>query len=263
MIKISRAIISIMFFGYAFLFIPILFIIVYSFSDSENSSVWTKFSLRWFKEVFDDEDFVRSLLNSLKIAGLSSFGAVLFGTFSAFATTHNTSHRRQLFLGNILFIPVVMPDIIVGFALCLLFVSLQPVFGLQKDLGISSVAVGHMVASMSYVHMTVRTRLQSFDTSIEEAALDLGAKNITVFLQITIPILINTLLAGWLLAFCLSLDDVVLASFLSGPGATSFPLLIFSNIRIGLSPMINAFSTIYITICSCLLLFSLKKRNYF
>ncbi len=246
--KMSRTIFTMMIFGYAFLFIPIIFLMKNSFSDSEIPSVWTKFSLRWFNEVFDDEDLMRAMVTSLKVACISASGAVILGTLAAVATTNTGAFRGKNFLLNVIVMPIVMPEIIVGFSLLMLFISMESVLGFPKERGIVTVAIGHIMASMAYVHMTVRARLLSFDKSVEEAALNLGAKPMSVFFKIKIPIISNAILAGWLLAFTLSLDDLVIASFLTGPGSTTLPILIFSNVRIGLSPAINALATMIIGI---------------
>lgn len=248
MLKISKTIVTMLIFGYAFLFTPILFLIINSFSDSAIPSVWTKFSFRWFYEVLEDEDLVRATITSLKIACISASGAVILGTLAAVATTNTATYFGKNFLSNAIIMPIVMPEIIVGFSLLMLFMSIESVFGFPKERGVMTVAIGHIMATMAYVHMTVRARLLSFDKSLEEAALNLGAKPMTVFFRIKIPMISKAILSGWLLAFTLSLDDLVIASFLTGPGATTLPVLIFSNVRIGLSPAINALATMIIAI---------------
>lgn len=248
MLKISKTVITMLIFGYAFLFTPILFLMVNSFSDSEISLIWTKFSLRWFYEVLEDEDLIRAMITSLKIACISASWAVVLGTLAAVATTNTGAFFGKNFLNNAIIMPIVMPEIIIGFSLLMLFINIENFFGFPKERGIVTVAIGHIMATMAYVHMTVRARLLSFDKSLEEAAMNLGAKPLTVFFKIKIPVLYKALLSGWLLAFTLSLDDLVIASFLTGPGSTTLPVLIFSNVRIGLSPAINALATMIITI---------------
>ena len=168
--KMSKTIFTMMIFGYAFLFIPIIFLVINSFSDSEIPSVWTKFSLRWFNEVFEDEDLMRAMVTSLKVACISASGAVILGTLAAVATTNTGAFRGKNFLLNVIIMPIVMPEIIVGFSLLMLFISMESVLGFPKERGIVTVAIGHIMASMAYVHMTVRARLLSFDKSVEEAA---------------------------------------------------------------------------------------------
>lgn len=248
MLKVSKTIITMLVFGYAFLFIPILFLIISSFSDSEIPGNWTSFSLRWFHEVLEDEDLVRAMMTSFKIAFISASGAVILGTLAAVATTNTGTYLWKNFLTNSIIVPIVMPEIIIGFSLLMLFISMESTFAFPKERGVMTVVIGHIMATMAYVHMTVRARLLSFDKSLEEAAINLGARPLTVFLKIKIPLIFKALLSGWLLAFTFSLDDLVIASFLTGPGSTTLPILIFSNVRIGLSPAINALATMIIAI---------------
>ena len=241
--KVSKTIVSMLIFGYAFLFIPIITLVFYSFSDSEIPTVWTKFSFRWFYEVFEDEDLIRAMITSFKIATISASGAVILGTFAAIITSSANNYYGKKVLSHLIVFPIVMPEIIVGFSLLMLFMSLEDILGFPKERGVLTVVIGHIMATMSYVHMTVRTRLLSFDKFFSEAALDLGAKPVNVFFSIKLPLISKSILAGWLLAFTMSLDDLVIASFLTGPGSTTLPILIFSNVRIGLSPTINALTT--------------------
>ena len=262
MIKMSKTIITFLIFGYAFLFTPILFLIVNSFSASEIPSVWTTFSLRWFEAVFEDEDLVRAAVTSLEIACISATGAVVLGSLAAAATTNTAHFRGKSFLNTTVILPIVMPEIIVGFSLLMLFMAVENLCGWPKERGIMTVAIGHTMATMAYVHMTVRARLLSFDKYLEEAAMDLGAKPVTVFFKIKVPVIAKSILSGWLLAFTLSLDDLVIASFLSGPGSTTLPILIFSNVRIGLTPAVNALATMFIffiTICLVIAFFLAKQ----
>lgn len=248
MIKTSKAVITILIFGYAFLFTPILFLVANSFSDSEIPGVWTHFSLRWFETVFEDVDLLGAAINSLEIAFISATFAVFLGVLAADTTTNTTSFKGKRFLNTAIIVPIVMPEIIVGFSLLMLFMAIENIFGFPKERGIMTVTIGHTMATMAYVHMTVRSRLLAFDASLEEAALNLGAKPFTVFLRIKIPIISKSILSGWLLAFTLSLDDLVIASFLTGPGSTTLPILIFSNVRIGVTPAVNALATIFIAV---------------
>lgn len=248
MIKISKTIITFLFFGYAFLFTPILFLIINSFSASEIPSVWTKFSFRWFEAVFEDDDLIRAALTSFEIACISATCAAILGGLAAAATTNTGEFKGKSFLNTTVVMPIVMPEIIVGFSLLMLFMAVENFCGWPKERGIMTVAIGHTMATMAYVHMTVRARLLSFDKHLEEAALDLGAKPITVFFKIKVPVISKSILSGWLLTFTLSLDDLVIASFLTGPGSTTLPILIFSNVRVGLTPAINALATMFILV---------------
>lgn len=259
----SKTVLTIMIFGYAFLFIPILFLIFNSFSASEIPSIWTSFSLRWFEAVFEDEDLIRAALTSIEIACITATGAVFLGSLAAAATTNTGSFIGKNFLNTTIIMPIVMPEIIVGFSLLMLFMALENLCGWPSERGVMTVAIGHIMATMAYVHMTIRARLLSFDKSLEEAALNLGAKPITVLFKIKIPVIAKAILSGWLLAFTLSLDDLVIASFLTGPGSTTLPILIFSNVRIGVTPAINALATMFIFIIAiCLTIaFFLTKQN--
>jgi putrescine transport system permease protein len=256
--------VSILVFGYALLFIPIVFLIINAFSSSEISGVWTHFSLKWFEAVFEDDDLIYATLTSVETACISATIAVVLGVLAAIATVNEKSFFGKKFLNVAIIIPIVVPEIIVGFSLLMLFIAIENIFGFPKERGLMTVVIGHVMATMAYVHMTVRSRLLSFDNSLEEAALNLGAKYFTVFWQIKIPIIFKSILSGWLLAFTLSLDDLVIASFLTGPGSTTLPILIFSNIRIGITPAINALATMFILVIAIaltLIFFLSKKRN--
>lgn len=245
---ISKTSLSFLIFGLVFLYIPIFFLIFFSFSESSIVGVWTKFSLRWFREIFHDIDLLRAASTSVEIAFLSATGSTVLGVIAALATTKQGNFMGKSFLSGTISMPIVMPEIVMGFSLLMLFIAIEKVFGFSIRRGVITVAIGHITASMAYVHMTVSARLAAFDQSLEEAALNLGAHPVRVFLHITLPVISKSIFAGWLLAFTLSLDDLVIASFLSGPGSTTLPILIFSNVRIGISPAINAFSTIFIGI---------------
>lgn len=268
MIKLSKTAISILIFGYAFLFTPILFLIVTAFSASEIPGIWTGFSLKWFEALFEDSDLLHAAITSLEIACFSATGAVVLGVLAAASTTNTGKFFGKRFLNATIVIPIVMPEIIIGFSLLMLFMAIENIFGFPKERGIMTVTIGHIMATMAYVHMTVRSRLLSFDQAVEESALDLGASPFSVFFKIKLPIISSSIVSGWLLAFTLSLDDLVIATFLSGPGSTTLPILIFSNVRVGVSPIINAFATIFVAVVSiCLIVASYltksKKRKTF
>lgn len=265
MIRISKTTGTILIFGYSFLFIPILFLITTSFSSSEIPGIWTGFSLKWFRALFEDSDLLHAAITSLKVACISASGSVVLGVLAAASTTNSGTFYGKRFLNTTIIIPIVMPEIIIGFSLLMLFMAMESIFGFPKERGIMTVTIGHIMATIAYVHMTVRSRLLSFDRSIEESALDLGASPFSVFLRIKIPIISKSIVSGWLLAFTLSLDDLVIASFLSGPGSTTLPILIFSNVRVGVTPAINALATVFIAIVTfCLIVaycLTRKKKN--
>ena len=246
--NISKTTLTFFIFGFAFLYIPLFFVIANSFSASEIPGIWTTFSLKWFYAVFDNHDILHASLVSFKIASISATASVVLGLLAAISTTKSKNFVGKTLFKKIISIPAIMPEIIVGFSLLMLFVYMDRVFGWPKERGLMTVVIGHTMSTMAYVHITIRAKLLTFDVSLEEAAMDLGAKQLTVFLKIKIPIIFQSIVSCWLLSFTLSLDDLVIASFLSGPGSTTIPMLIFSNIKTGVSPMINAFATMFILI---------------
>lgn len=238
----------ILFCGYLFLYLPLLCVMVYSFNESRFVNTWTKFSLKWYKVLFSDPIILRSTLTSLKIASLSATISVIIGTIAAIVIV-----RFKRFKGKALFFasmtaPMVMPEVVMGLSLLMLFVGLEKIFGWPAGRGTLTVTIAHITLTVSYVTMIVQARLQDFDRSLEEAALDLGASPLKVFFVITLPLISPGIILGWLLAFALSLDDVVIASFVSGPGATTLPMIVFSSLRFGISPEINALATVLIAV---------------
>jgi len=242
----SRTWLGVLAFGFAFLYAPILFLVAYSFNDSRIVTVWEKFSFRWYGELFQNEQILRAALTSFKIAAMSASMAVVLGTLAAFVSVRYRNFPGRTLLGGMVSAPLVMPDVIMGLALLFLFVMLERTFGIPMGGGIATVTLAHITLGMAYVAVVVKSRLLDFDMSLEEAALDLGARPLRVFFLITLPIISPSLIAGWLLAFTLSLDDVVIASFLSGPGSTTLPMVIFSSVRLGITPVVNALATIII-----------------
>lgn len=234
-----------MVFGYVFLYAPIMSLIIYSFNESKVVSLWTGFSLKWYKALFANQDILNAAWLSLKIAFMTANLAVIIGTVGALVIVRFKSFKGKSILNGLVTAPLVMPDVMTGLALLLMFVVLGQTIGWPKR-GITTITLGHATIAIAYVLVVVRARLAEFDVDLEEAALDLGAKPMTVFFRITLPIIFPSIAAGWLLAFTLSLDDVVLASFLSGPGSTTLPLVVFSSIRKGVSPEINALATIIV-----------------
>ena len=233
--------------GYAFLYLPILSVIVYSFSASRLATVWGGFSLRWYGELFRNQQILDALGRSLLIAAVAATAAVALGTASGMALSRFGRFPGRGVLSLMSSAPMVMPDVMLGLSSLLLFVSLQQLTGWPQR-GMGTIMLAHITLTTCYVTVVVRSRLTSLDRSLEEAAMDLGARPWRVFFQITLPLIAPALLAGWLLAFTLSLDDLVIASFTSGPGASTLPMLIYSKVKLGVTPEINALAALIITV---------------
>jgi putrescine transport system permease protein len=242
MTKVSNTNLFFLIFGYSFLYLPIAIVILGSFSDSEVQGVWTKFSMRWFMEVAEDTELLEAVATSLEIATISATLAVVIGSLAAAVSTRSSFKM----LGNIVALPVLMPEVIIGFSLLMLLIALKDFINLQS--GIFTTVIGHTVLTTGYVYITLKPIFLHFDRSLEEVAMNLGGGPATVFWSIKIPIMKKALIAAWLLAFTLSLDDLVVASFLGGPGSTTLPILIFSSIRLGMSPTINVITTLFFAI---------------
>jgi putrescine transport system permease protein len=238
--KISRFGISSLFFGYLFLYAPIVYMVIFSFNQSIIPGVWKEFSWRWYETMLQNESLLQALLTSLKIASFAATGAVVLGTMGAVIMVRYGKFRGRTLFSGLISAPLVMPEVITGLSLLLMFVTFERIIGWPSERGVMTVVIAHMTIGTAYVYLIVQSRLRDFERSLEEAALDLGAPPATVFFKITLPIIAPSLLSGWLLSFALSLDDVVIASFLSGPGATTLPILIFSSVRMGITPEINA-----------------------
>jgi putrescine transport system permease protein len=237
-------------FGYAFLYVPLLSIIIYSFNDSRIATVWGGFSMRWYRELLANDQVLDAVWLSLQIAVTAATLATAFGTLAGMALARFGRFRgRTLFTGMITS-PLVMPEVITGLSLLLLFVSLQQWIGWPAQRGFSTITIAHTTFAMAYVAVIVQSRLAAMDQSLEEAAMDLGGRPFRVMLDITLPLIVPAMVAGWLLAFTLSLDDLVIASFVSGPGASTLPMLIFSKVKLGVTPDINALATLIIVFVS-------------
>ncbi|MCP5092147.1 MAG: ABC transporter permease subunit [Gammaproteobacteria bacterium] len=246
----SRFILSALAFGYAFLYIPLVLVIVYSFNNSPIATVWGGFSTRWYGELLQNDQVLDALYLSLRIAFSSATLATLLGTMAGLALARFRRFRgRTLFTGMITS-PMVMPEVITGLSLLLLFVALQQLTGWPGQRGFTTIAIAHTTFSMAYVAIIVQSRLMSMDESLEEAAMDLGGHPFRVIVDITLPLIAPAMMAGWLLAFTLSLDDLVIASFVSGPGSNTLPMYIFSKVKLGVSPDINALATLIIVAVS-------------
>ncbi len=237
-------------FGYAFLYIPISLVVIYSFNDSRIPTVWNGFSLRWYISLFENEQIIEAALLSVRIAFVSATVATIFGTLAAFCLTHLGSFRGRLLFTGMLAAPLVMPEVITGLSLLLIFVSSEQVIGWPAARGAMTITIGHITFSMAFVAVVVQSRLATMDKSLEEAAMDLGSRPYRAAIDITLPIIAPAMLSGWLLAFTLSFDDLVISSFVTGPGASTLPIVIFSKVRLGVAPDVNALATIIIAIVS-------------
>ena len=226
--------------GFGFLYLPIVLLVLYSFNASRLVTVWGGWSLRWYGELFGNEQLLDSIGVTLTVAVLSSTLALVLGSLAGIVLTRFARFRGRSAFVPLAYAPMVMPEVITGLALLLLFVSLD------WERGYLTVTVAHATLSMAYVAVLVQSRLVTFDRSLEEAAMDLGAPPAKAFLVVTLPIIAPALIAGWLLAFTLSVDDLVLASFTTGPGATTLPMRIYGAVRLGVTPEINAVSTLLI-----------------
>lgn len=246
----SRFITSMLAFGYAFLYIPLVLVVVYSFNDSRIATVWGGFSTRWYGELLRNEQVLDAAFLSLRIAFTSATFATILGTMAGLALARFSRFRgRTLFTGMITS-PMVMPEVITGLSLLLFFVTLQQLTGWPGQRGFSTITIAHTTFSMAYVAIIVQSRLSGMDESLEEAAMDLGGRPLRVVFDITLPLIAPAMVAGWLLAFTLSLDDLVIASFVSGPGSSTLPMYIFSKVKLGVSPDINALATLIIAFIS-------------
>jgi len=234
--------------GFAFLYIPIISLVIFSFNESKLVTVWSGFSTKWYGELLRDPQILGAAWISLKIAFTSASLAMVLGTLAAFVLVRFRRFYGKNLLSGMITAPLVMPDVIIGLSLLLLFIAMEATFGWPAGRGLTTIIIAHTTFAMAYVAIVVQSRLIDMDVSLEEAALDLGAKPVRVFFDITLPMISPALVSGWLLAFTLSLDDLVIASFVSGPGASTLPMVIFSKVRLGVSPDINALATIIIVI---------------
>ncbi|MDX1555712.1 MAG: ABC transporter permease subunit [Xanthomonadales bacterium] len=246
----STGLLTVAAFGYAFLYVPILSVVVYSFNDSRLVTLWGGFSLRWYRSLAENEEILASALLSLQIAVVSATVATMFGTLAGLALHRIGRFKGRTLLTGMITSPLVMPEVITGISLLFLFITLTDWIGWPGSRGAMTITIAHITFSMAYVAVVVRSRLAGTDESLEEAAMDLGGRPLRVFFDITVPTIAPAMISGWLLAFTLSLDDVVIASFVSGPGATTLPMLIFSKVKLGVTPDINALATVIIVLVS-------------
>ncbi|ALG72503.1 spermidine/putrescine ABC transporter permease [Azospirillum thiophilum] len=235
-------------FGYAFLYVPIALLIVYSFNESRLVTVWSGFSTKWYGELIHNDTLLDAALLSFRVAAVSATLSVVLGTCAGLALTRFGRFRGRTLFGGMITAPLVMPEVITGLSLLLLFVAMEQWLGWPDGRGVTTITIAHTTFTMSYVAVVIQSRLAGMDGSLEEAAMDLGARPAKVFFVITLPLIAPALVAGWLLAFTLSLDDVVVASFVSGPGSTTLPMVIFSSVKFGISPQINALATLMVLV---------------
>ena len=235
--------------GYAFLYLPIVALVIFSFNDSPVPNVWRSFTLKWYASLGSDAEVIAGLWLSLRIAFFTACASVVLGTLAALALVkHSRFVGRTLFSG-MLSAPLVMPEVIIGLSLLLMLVSMQKALGFPER-GLMTIWLGHLLLGLAYAAVVVQARLKDLNPQLEEAAMDLGARPWQVFWLVTLPMISQALLSAWLLTFTLSLDDVVLSAFLSGPGATTMPLVIFSRARLGLNPSVNAIATLTVALVS-------------
>jgi len=233
--------------GYVFLYLPIVALVIYSFNDSPIPNLWAGFTLKWYAALPGDREMIAGLWLSLKIAFFTACGSVVLGTLAAFALVKYRQFSGRTLFSGMVNAPLVMPEVIIGLSLLLMLVSVQRLLGVPER-GMLTIWMGHLLLGMAYATVVVQARLQDLNPQLEEAAMDLGARPWQVFTLVTLPMIAQSLMSAWLLTFTLSLDDVVLSAFLSGPGSTTMPLVIFSRARLGLNPSVNAVATLIVLV---------------
>ena len=233
-------------FGYAFLYLPIVILMVYSFNDSRIQSVWNGFSLRWYASLLENVQIIDAALLSLQIAIISATIATVLGSLAGLSMTHMGRFKGRLLFTGLIAAPLIMPEVITGLSLLLVFVSTEQWIGWPENRGTVTIIIAHITFSMAFVAVIVQSRLSTADRSLEEAAMDLGGRPFRVAIDVTLPLIAPAMIAGWLLSFTLSLDDLVIASFVSGPGASTLPMVIFSKVKLGVAPDVNALATLII-----------------
>jgi putrescine transport system permease protein len=232
--------------GFAFLYLPILTLIVFSFNDSAMMTSWAGFSFRWYEALINDQALLRAAGLSFKVALMTATAAAALGTWAGYILARKGRFKGFALYVGLVSAPLVIPEVVLGLSLLLLFVEMDALFGWPGERGLFTIWVGHTTLCMAFVAVIVQSRVRDLDRSLEEAALDLGASPLRVFFVITLPLIMPAVVSGWLLAFTLSLDDVVISSFLSGPGATLLSPEIFSRVRLGVKPEVNALATVFV-----------------
>ena len=237
--------------GLAFLYLPILSMIVFSFNNSRLVTVWDRAhspTLKWYVALMSNEQILRAAWLSIRIALISASAAVVLGTLAGMALARLGAFRGRMLLAGMTTAPIVMPEVITGLSLLLLFVAMQQLIGWPQGVGAVTITLAHITFCMAYVTVVVQSRLSGFDEALEEAAMDLGARPLRVFFRITLPLILPAIASGWLLAFTLSWDDLVITQFVAGPGSSTLPMVIFSKVRFGVTPDVNALATIMVLI---------------
>lgn len=246
--KRSTFLLTTLVFGMAFLYVPMVLLVIYSFNKSKIVAIWGGWSTKWYGELFRSPEVWDAVGLSLKIATVNACFATILGTLAGLALVRFGRFRGRTLFSGMISAPLVMPEVITGLSLLLLFIWLQQSFGWPSERGFTTITIAHITFSMAYVAVIIQSRLAGMAQDLEEAAQDLGAKPLRVLTDITLPLLAPGMLAGWLLSFTLSLDDLIIASFVTGPGAVTLPILIYSRVKLGLRPDINALATIIILI---------------
>ncbi len=241
---------SIFWLGILFLYAPMLVLIIYSFNESRLVTVWSGWSVKWYGELFQDQQLMSAVWRSVEVAFYAASAAVVLGLFASIVIVRFHKFRGRTLFSGMITAPLVMPDVIIGLSMLLLFVAMAQMVGWPSERGLLTVWIAHTTFCMAYSTVVISSRLREMDQSLEEAALDLGATPVTAFVKVTLPIIAPAVFSAWLLSFTLSLDDVVIASFVTGPGATTLPIEVFSSVRLGVTPKINALATIIILLVS-------------
>ena len=240
--------ISVLALWYVFLYLPIVLLVAFSFNRSRLVTVWGGFSTHWYSALFRNQQILDAAWLSVRVGALSATLAVALGTLAGMALTRFGPFKGRTMLSGMVAAPLVMPEVITGLSMLLLFVTMEQLIGWPQGRGMTTIVIAHVTFTMAFVAVIVQSRLSQMDDSLEEAAFDLGARPAKVFFVITLPIILPALISGWLLAFTLSLDDLVITSFVAGPGSSTLPMVVFSKVRLGVSPDINALATILISI---------------
>lgn len=248
MAKRSTFLVTCLVFGFAFFYIPIISMIFFSFNKSRLATVWGGFSTQWYGKLFNNSQVLDAAVLSLEIAVMSATFATILGTMAGMAIARFSRFRGRTLFSGLVSAPLVMPEVITGVSMLLLFVFMQQLIGWPNGRGMTTVTIAHTTFSMSYVAVVVQSRLTSMDRSLEEAAMDLGSKPFQVLFDVTLPIIAPAMISGWLLAFTLSLDDVVITSLTNGPGTTTLPIYIWGKVKLGVTPDINALATIIVVV---------------
>jgi len=247
--------------GYLFLFIPILSVVFYSFNASRLVTVWGGFSTKWYGELVQDDRVLDALKLSVGIAVTASTGAIVIGTLAAYGLTRFGKFRGRSLLSGLVTAPLVLPEVTTGLSMLLLFVLMEKLTGWPQGRGAATIAIAHITFAVAYATVVIQARIAALDPSLEEAAADLGARPVATFFSVVLPLIAPSLAAAWLLSFSLSLDDFIITAFVTGPGATTLPLLIYSSVKLGVNPEINALGTLIIATASVVALTATVLRR--